>query len=386
MEWQNRGPDPGMGAGSSMAAFNGGYGADMGYGDFGDGGGDHACYNCGGIGHNKADCPVPRQFLGECNHCGKEGHMSKDCPDAGHDAAACKAPRKLDRDDVPEQSPEQALGLIRKAVEETDLDDVKAAVQMYVKACPEATYMDLEKLFRAENIKLFLIGIEKTDLSTTLTNMDFQGNLDKKFTVTYRFQNRPSRPREKAIWPANDEENMRRLADGGEPVPRGIPLCTNCKELGHISRNCPVERETPEKPTVTCYNCGEEGHRVRDYKVATPGRIVPSPVRLRTWNAANAAKSAISPEIVLKEAAATIPVATAAKKATWPAIALSLGMRQTSQQADNPDVGGTSGDFGGADYTNAGFSGFNPGSGFGADANAASYGVDANTTSQEGVW
>ncbi len=163
------------------------------------------------------------------------------------------------------QTPDKALDLIRQAVKEKDLDDVKEAFQMYVKACPTVTYVEMEKMFREENIGLFLIGVERTDMSATLTNMDLQGNLDRKFTVTYRFNNRPSRPREKAIWPANDEENLDRLAAGGEPVSRGIPLCVNCRELGHISRNCPQERmEASDKASVACYNCGEDGHRLRD--------------------------------------------------------------------------------------------------------------------------
>lgn len=166
---------------------------------------------------------------------------------------------------MPQHEPEEALDLLRKAIAEKDFDDAKAAVQMYVKALPETTYVDMEKVLRENDIKLFLIGIEKTEMAPTLTNMDFQGNLDKKFTVTYRFQDSPSRPRERAMWPSNAEENMARLADGGEPVPRGITFCYNCREIGHMRRNCPMEkREDLDKPRVTCYNCGEDGHRIRD--------------------------------------------------------------------------------------------------------------------------
>jgi hypothetical protein len=158
--------------------------------------------------------------------------------------------------------------MICAAAAEKDLDDVKAAFLMYVKACPDVTYVEMEKMFRNENIGVHLIGVERTDLSVTLTNMDLQGNLDRKYTVTFRFQDKPSRPREKAIWPANAEENLARLADGGEPVARGIPLCTNCRELGHISRNCPTERiENMEQAAVACPNCGSEGHRLRDCRM-----------------------------------------------------------------------------------------------------------------------
>lgn len=168
--------------------------------------------------------------------------------------------------------------MIRAAAVEKDLDDVKAAFLMYVKACPDVTYVEMEQMFRNENIGVYLIGVERTDLSVTLTNMDLQGNLDRKYTITFRFQDKPSRPREKTIWPANTEENLTRLAEGGEPVARGIPLCMNCRELGHTSRICPTERiENTEQAAVACHNCGSEGHRLRDCKTQFPFSLLPLP-------------------------------------------------------------------------------------------------------------
>ncbi|CAK7275447.1 hypothetical protein SEPCBS57363_006685 [Sporothrix epigloea] len=296
--------------------------------------GDRSCYNCGEMGHNKIDCPMPRRFSGVCNSCGTEGHMAKNCPQAGpqvcrrckktghqerdcslpitcprcgeghyvaecsmpmicrvcneeghlakecptappelcnncqepgHRAVECKSPRKIMRDEVPSEDPDTALEMLRTAAAKKDVDDVKAAFLMYVKACPEVTYPLMEQMFRHENIDVYLIALERTDGSVTLTNMDLQGNLDRKYTVTFRFNNKPSRPREKAIWPATIEENTKRLANAGEPVARGIPLCTNCRELGHSTRSCPNERiERKDQTTVACQNCGGVGHRMRD--------------------------------------------------------------------------------------------------------------------------
>jgi hypothetical protein len=80
----------------------------------------------------------------------------------------------------------------------------------------------MEKAFRNQDIKVYLIGIEK-ELAVTYTNMDLQGNLDKKFTVNWRLSDKPARPKENDLWPSAPEENLERLADAGVPVDRGIP-------------------------------------------------------------------------------------------------------------------------------------------------------------------
>jgi hypothetical protein len=179
-------------------------------------------------------------------------------------------------------SGDEAWTNVKKAVITHEIDDIKAAIQTYVKALPETTYVELEESFRAQKIGLYLIAIEKPDLSTTLTNMDLQGNLDKKYTVTYRFSGKPARPREREGWPS-EAENQERLKDAGDVVPRGIPKCRNCDELGHTSvsnipiiriygpnfsqKSCPQEKmENDAVRVVKCYNCDQEGHRVRDCK------------------------------------------------------------------------------------------------------------------------
>ena len=141
---------------------------------------------------------------------------------------------------------------------------MKEAVAKYIKAIPEITYADLEKAFRSQDVKLYLIALEK-ELAATFTNMDLQGNLDKKYSVTYRKSPRHARPKEKELWPETPEENLVRLMDAGEPVDRGIPKCSNCDQLGHISKSCPEEKqENADRAEVKCFNCDEVGHRVRD--------------------------------------------------------------------------------------------------------------------------
>ena len=55
------------------------------------GGGDRACYNCGGSGHMSRDCTEPRKAGGRggggggdraCYNCGQSGHMSYECTEA----------------------------------------------------------------------------------------------------------------------------------------------------------------------------------------------------------------------------------------------------------------------------------------------------------------
>ncbi|CAJ2502764.1 Uu.00g101580.m01.CDS01 [Anthostomella pinea] len=269
----------------------------QGGGGGGGGGGFGACFNCGQDGHSKADCTNPRvmkcnhcneeghmirdcptappqEFTGECRICAKEGHRAADCPDKppmmcnncqeeGHSAAECESARKLDRSDVETVDADVAWEKICEATKEHDMDDVKEAVQQYIKACPQTTYPELEAAFRNQEIDLYLIALEKPSMISTLTNMDFQGNLGKKYSVTYRFDPKPARPREAEGWPT-PEDNIERLADAGEVVNSGLSKCTNCDGLGHISKNCTEPKMEKEQVMITCYNCNETGHRVRD--------------------------------------------------------------------------------------------------------------------------
>ncbi|TVY80499.1 ATP-dependent RNA helicase glh-4, partial [Lachnellula suecica] len=297
-------------AGGDTNGFNGdaGDGGDGG-GNGGGGGFSGTCFNCGGEGHSKAECPEPpkprpcfncgedghnkadctnekveREFTGTCRLCELPGHRAADCPTAppkrcnncqqdGHEAFTCEAPRKLDYSHVEDVPAEKAWEEIQKAVEERDIDDIKEAAQKYFKACPETTYVDMEKGFRAQELGVYLIALEK-ELAITYTNVDLQGNLEKKYTVNWRLSEKPGRPKEAEGWPATPEENLERLADAGVPVDRGVPKCGNCNLLGHTFRSCPEEKmENADRAVVQCFNCSELGHRVRDCPIPRPDKF-----------------------------------------------------------------------------------------------------------------
>jgi hypothetical protein len=184
----------------------------------------------------------------------------------GHTILECKNPRLIKRDHIPDMSGEQAWEKIKAAVAEGDMDDIQEAVGIYIKAVPNTTYIQLEGAFRKQNLNIYIIALER-ELAVTYTNMDLQGNLDKKYTVSFRNSSKPKRPKENEDWPATPEENLERLADAGEPVDRGIPKCSNCNQLGHIFKSCPEEKqEQMDRVEVKCYNCDQVGHRVRDCK------------------------------------------------------------------------------------------------------------------------
>lgn len=159
---------------------------------------------------------------------------------------------------------EEAWKLLEQAINDRDMDEVKEKIQIYAKAQPTTTFVEIEKALRSQGYGLYLIPKERTNLSITLTSMDLQGNLYKKYTVNYRFSDKPIRVAEREGWPESHDIVMERLADAGDIVPVGKPKCSNCEKLGHISKECPEEKMEADRIVVKCYNCDEEGHRVRD--------------------------------------------------------------------------------------------------------------------------
>ncbi|GLI76525.1 hypothetical protein PoHVEF18_004798 [Penicillium ochrochloron] len=233
-----------------------------------------ACFNCGEEGHSKAECPNPRVFKGACRICSQEGHPASACPEKpadickncrqeGHLAKDCKENRKFDLGHIADHLPEEAWAMLKTASDEKDMDDFREAIQIYTKAVPEATYVDIEKKMREEAFKIYLIALTK-EREDTISLIDLQGQLDREYVVGYFFSDKPQRANHEERWPSDAEDNLERLANAGLPYDRQVIKCRNCGELGHGSRACKKDRVQVEKTEVKCNNCGTVGHRVRD--------------------------------------------------------------------------------------------------------------------------
>ncbi|KAF7574228.1 AIR1, Arginine methyltransferase-interacting protein, contains RING Zn-finger [Pyrenophora tritici-repentis] len=225
----------------------------------GDGGLTGECYNCGQVGHNKADCPnerVERAFEGTCKLCDQEGHRAVDC----------KSRRKVDWSGVPELDAETAWTALINAAKDVDLDAFRICLRAYARAIMDDFDLPaIEKAIRDDGLGVFLIA-QKQEIAPQMTIIDFIGNPDREYVLSFQTAAKPRRKKLAVGWPESVEQNLERLASCGFVEDCGVPLCGNCNELGHVRKHCKQEqaaRENPQ-PETQCVYCQEIGHRARD--------------------------------------------------------------------------------------------------------------------------
>ena len=208
------------------------------------------CFNCGEVGHNKADCTNPRverPFTGTCNACGQEGHAARSCPSVkcklcdqeGHKALDCKSRRTVDWTGVPELEAGDAWAALIDAAKEKDLDAFRICLRAYARATMEQFSLpDVESALREDGLGVYLIA-KQQEIAVNMTVVDLVGNPDREFVLSVQLSDKPRRAKLAQGWPENTTQNIERLASAGFVQDRGVPLCGNCGELGHIRKVSP---------------------------------------------------------------------------------------------------------------------------------------------------
>jgi hypothetical protein len=124
----------------------------------------------------------------------------------GHHAIECTKPRKIDRSHIPDVPAEVAWAELKAASDEKDIDDIKEAAQKYIKATPDATYLQLENAFRAQEMNIYLIATEKelalTSRAIWTRSLPFPGACPPTINARRRRISGPPLPRRTLLaWP-----------------------------------------------------------------------------------------------------------------------------------------------------------------------------------------
>lgn len=172
----------------------------------------------------------------------------------------------IDRSRVEDKSVDEAWAMLKQASDDVDIGDFREAVEVLAKALDgNLSFLNLEKECRNRDFSIHLIALKK-DVAIAYTNVDLDGSAGRTHTLAYFTSASCPRPILMPLWPKDAAENLERLEDVGVPMERGVPICGNCDNLGHIRKDCPEDKREFEGAKVICALCDQEGHRVRDCK------------------------------------------------------------------------------------------------------------------------
>jgi hypothetical protein len=149
-----------------------------------------------------------------------------------------------------------------------DLDTFRICLRSYARACDDQFDLAaVESALRQDNIPVFLVAMQQ-EVPRNMTIVDLVGNPDREFVLSIQYSPKPRRAKMAQGWPENADTNLARLASAGFVCDRGVPICGNCNELGHVRKHCTQDQVgyNSNNPTVVCVYCQETGHRARDCK------------------------------------------------------------------------------------------------------------------------
>lgn len=132
---------------------------------------------------------------------------------------------------VPDMTGEEAWAMVVEADKTRDLDDFREALKAYLKALKSKSIpidlSQIEKTLRDDKMNVFLIALEK-DISDVMTIVSPDGKLNCDYVLGFYFSDKPRRKNAVEGWPADPEDNLKRLENAGFVEDRRVPKCDNC--------------------------------------------------------------------------------------------------------------------------------------------------------------
>ncbi|CAH1765239.1 10859_t:CDS:2 [Entrophospora sp. SA101] len=192
----------------------------------------------------------------EYQNYGKRGDMAcYKCNETGHRAFECP------NDSTMKISEEEAWEKMMKADAEKNIEDFKEMFEHYSKAAASETFQTIETKLRKAGCNTKIIALEREAIPLRKCLIDLQGNKEKKYLAILTMTDPNKLPKSSGNRAVDAEENFRWLADSGFMKDDfSLPVCFNCKQKGHLSKDCSEPKKEYKRTYLACQNCDSTEH------------------------------------------------------------------------------------------------------------------------------